>query len=105
MKKLKNTVRGKVYMMNELTETDYGTLGLALSKCHMLNGIVGDGKFKLCVISQDHIREAAQKGYLTMVLPFSFPIMSDGEVSELMQKMQDLQSIAWLKEQKKSDKQ
>jgi hypothetical protein len=85
---------------SNLTKTDYGTLGLALGKCQLLNGIISDGKFKLCVISQEHIKEAAQKGYITMVIPFGFPEMSDEEVSELMQKLQDGQSIAWLKEQR-----
>ena len=87
-------------MTEELTETDYGTLGLALGKCKLLNDIVGDGKFKLCVISTDHIKEAAQKGYITMVLPFGFPKMSNEEVSELMQKLHDGLDIAWLKEQR-----
>jgi hypothetical protein len=87
-------------MTPNLTETDYGTLVLALSKCRLLNDIVGDGKFKLCVISQEHIKEAAQKGYITMVIPFGFPEMNDEEVSELMQKLQDGQAIAWLKRQR-----
>jgi len=87
-------------MSDVLTETDYGALGLALGKCKLLNEIVEDGKFKLCVISVDHIKEAAQKGYITMVLPFGFPKMSNEEVSELMQKLHDNQDIAWLKEQR-----
>jgi len=87
-------------MTPALTETDCGTLALALMKCRFLNGMVDDGKFKLCVISQEHIKEAAQKGYLTMVLPFGFPEMGDEEISELMQKLQDMQSIAWLKGQR-----
>lgn len=85
---------------DELTETECGTLALALGKCQLLNDIVGDGKFKLCVISQDHINEVMQKGYITMVIPFGFPKMSNDEVSELLQKLQDGQSIAWLKEQR-----
>ena len=84
----------------DLTETDYGTLALALMKCQLLNSIVDDGKFKLCVISKDHIQEAAQKGYITMVVPFGFPKMSDEEVSELTKKLKECQDIAWLKEQK-----
>jgi hypothetical protein len=87
-------------MTPDLTETDCGTLALALMKCRFLNGIVDDGKFKLCVISKEHIKEAAQKGYVTMILPFGFPEMSDEETNELMQKLQDIQSIAWLKEQR-----
>jgi hypothetical protein len=87
-------------MTSDLTETDYGTLALALSKCQLLNGIVDDGKFKLCVIPKKHIKEAAQKGYITMIVPFGFPKMSDEETSELMQKLQDGQSIAWLKGQR-----
>jgi hypothetical protein len=88
-------------MSSDLTETDYVTLGLALGKCQMLNEIVGDGKFKLCVISKEHIKDVAQKGYITMVLPFGFPKISNEEVSELMKKLEDEQSIAWLKEQRK----
>jgi hypothetical protein len=91
-------------MTHELTETDYGTLALALGKCHLLNGIVDSGKFKLCVISTEHIKEVAQKGYLTMVLPFRFPEMSDEDTDELMQKLQDGQSVAWLKEQRGKNK-
>lgn len=87
-------------MISDLTETDYGTLGLALSKCKLLNEIVEDGKFKLCVISTDHIKEVAQKGYITIIVPFEFPKMSNEEVSELMQKLHDGQDIAWLKEQR-----
>jgi hypothetical protein len=87
-------------MTEELTETDYGTLALALGKCHLLNEIIGSGKFKLCVISTDHIKEAAQKGYIAMVLPFAFPEMNDEEADELMQKLCDCQSIMWLKEQR-----
>ncbi len=85
---------------DNLTEIDYGILALALSKCQLLNSIVEDGKFKLCVISQEHINEAAQKGYVTMVIPFEFPNMNDEEVDELLKKLGDHQSIAWLKEQK-----
>ena len=83
-----------------LTETECGTLALALGKCRLLNDIVEDGKFKLCVTPQEHINEASQKGYVTMVIPFGFPKMSDEEVSELLQKLGDQQSIAWLKEQR-----
>ena len=87
-------------MTPNLTETDYGTLVLALGKCHLLNDIVEDGKFKLCVISQKHIKEATQKGYVNMILPFGFPKLSDEETSELMQKLYDGQAIAWLKRQR-----
>jgi hypothetical protein len=34
-----------------------------------------------------------------MVLPFRFTEMSDEEMDELMKKLQDGQSVAWLKEQ------
>lgn len=85
---------------DDFTETDYGTLALALIKCQMLSGIVGDGKFKLCVIPQEHINEVMQKGYITMVIPFGFPKISDEEADELFKKLGDQQSIAWLKEQR-----
>lgn len=87
-------------MTRELSETDYGTLALALGKCHLINGIVDSGKFKLCVIPKEHIKEVARKGYITMVLPFGFPEMSDEETDELMQKLYDCKSIMWLKEQR-----
>ena len=87
----------------DFTETDYGIMGLAIGKCQLLNDIVKDGKFKLCVIPQKHIKEVAQKGYLTMVLPFGFPAMSDLEIEDLIQKLTDAQSIVWLKEQGEND--
>jgi hypothetical protein len=90
-------------MTTDLTETDCGILMLALGKCHLLNSIVEDGNFKLCVISSEHIKEVAQKGYLTMVLPFGFTGMNDEEVDKLMNKLQDAQSVAWLKEQRGKD--
>jgi hypothetical protein len=86
--------------MTDLTETDYGILTLALIKCRLFQEFTKDGEFKLCVVSKENIPLAAQKGYLTMVIPFGFPDMSDKEViNDLMQKLDVHQKIAWLKDQ------
>ena len=89
-------------MPDELTERDCGTLMAALTKCQLLREIVKDGKCKckLCVVTEDHLKEAVQTGHILMVLPFGFPDMGDDEMNSLMEKLHDLERLAWLKEQR-----
>jgi hypothetical protein len=85
--------------MTELTETDYGTLALALGKCRLMQDFTKDGDFKLCLIAKKNIPLIGT--LLTMVPPFGFPEMSDDEMHDLVQKLDELQKIAWFKEQPK----
>jgi len=92
-------------MPDELTEKDCGTLMSALTKCQMLREIVKNErcKCKLCVVTEDHLKAAVQTGHVLMVLPFGFPGIGEGEMNALMEKLHDLERLAWLKEQKKGD--
>ena len=89
-------------MSDELTERDCGTLMAALAKCQLLREIVKGGKCKckLCVVTEDHLKEAVQTGHILMVLPFGFPDMGDGEIDRLVEKLYDLERLAWLKERR-----
>ena len=89
-------------MSDGLTERDCGTLMAALTKCQMLREIVKNErcKCKLCVVTEDHLKEAVQTGHILMVLPFGFPDMGDDEMNALMEKLHDLERLAWLKEQR-----
>ena len=91
-------------MSDELTEKDCGTLMSALTKCQMLRDIVENErcKCKLCVITEDHLKAAVQTGHILMVLPFGFPEMSTEEDDELIEKLHDLERLAWLKEQRRA---
>ena len=89
-------------MSDELTERDCGTLMAALTKCQLLREIVKNEKCKckLCVVTEDRLKEAVQTGHILMVLPFGFPEMNVKEMDELMEKLHDLERLAWLKEQR-----
>ena len=89
-------------MSDELTERDCGTLMAALTKCQLLREIVKDGKCKckLCVVTEDHLKEAVQTGHILMALPCGFPEMNVKEMDELMEKLSDLGELAWLREQR-----
>ena len=88
-------------MADDLTEEELGTLSLALAKCQLINSSVKSGKFKLCIIPKEYVPKAAQQGFITMILPFGFPDMTDDQTLDLMEKLDDMQKCAWLKEQKK----
>lgn len=83
-----------------ITEIEYNTAILALAKCYMLQGFVKSGEFKMCIVAAEHVAPAAQKGFITMVLPFRFPEMTEEEYMALMQKLSDASELAWLREQK-----
>ncbi|MFB3897502.1 MAG: hypothetical protein ACE14V_14490 [bacterium] len=89
-------------MSDGLTERDCGTLMAALTKCQILREIVKNErcKCKLCVVTEDHLKEAVQTGHILMVLPFGFPEMNVKEMDELMEKLHDLERLAWLRGQK-----
>ena len=89
-------------LSNKLSERDCGTLMAALTKCQMLREIVKNErcKCKLCVVTEDHLKEAVQAGHILMVLPFGFPEMDMEEMGGLMQKLSDLGELAWLREQR-----
>ena len=91
---------------DELTKRDCDTLMAALTKCQLLRDIVKGGKCKckLCVVTEDHLKEAVQTGHILMVLPFGFPDMGDGEIDRLVEKLHDLERLAWLKEQKEGER-
>ena len=85
--------------MTDLTETEYSTLALALIKCDLLrNWVPRKGDYTLCVLTKENTRKAAQNGHIIISIPFGFPEMSDGEVHDLVQKLDELEKIAWLKE-------
>ncbi len=89
-------------MSDGLTERDCGTLMAALTKCQLPRDIVKGGKCKckLCVVTEEHLKEAVQTGHILMVLPFGFPEMNVKEMNELMEKLHDLERLAWLRGQK-----
>jgi hypothetical protein len=87
--------------MDELTESEYGICNLAIRKCTSLQGVVGSGKFKLCVVANENVPLAAKNGHVLMVLPFGFPKITDREESVLIEKLDEHQKIAWLKERRK----
>lgn len=87
----------------DLNDIEYNTLILALGKCRMLNDFVKDGKFKICILSKDHIKPAAQQGHILMVLPFAFPDLKCREYEILMKKLGDGSDLAWLRKQRKKN--
>lgn len=91
-------------MDDELLDIEYNTLILALGKCRMLNSFVKSGKFKICVLSKEHIKPAAQQGHILMVLPFSFPDLTDKEYEALMKNLGDGSDLAWLRKQRKKQR-
>lgn len=81
-------------------DTDYNILMLALAKCKMLGGFTRSGKYKLCVLAEEHIKLASQRGYILMVLPYGFPELSSRDYKELMKKLSDASDVAWLQQQR-----
>jgi hypothetical protein len=89
-------------MSDELTEMDYGTLGLALGKCLLLQEWIPKNRdYSLCVLTKENTNKAAQNGHILAVLPFGFPEMTDEEKIELMGKLEHGEKLAWLKNQPK----
>jgi hypothetical protein len=88
--------------IDDLTETDYGTLGLALGKCRILQEwIPKDGEFTMCILTKENAKKAAQQGLIIINLPFGFPDMTSEEYFALVGKLDNLEKIAWLKEQRR----
>lgn len=82
------------------TADELGLLGLALMKCHLLQEHLASKKFKLCFIAAENIKPAAQKGYITMILPFRFPETTDEQLHDLMKRIEDEEKLVWLQEHK-----
>jgi hypothetical protein len=85
-------------LMSSFTEPEIELFASALIKCHLLQEIIGDKKFKICVLAKDDIPKAVQAGLITMILRFSFKEVSDNQVSDILQKLDYEGKLAWLKE-------
>jgi hypothetical protein len=84
------------------TQSELGLFGLALMKCHMLQELLGKkGKYKLCVVTKENLPKATQQGHILMVLPFGFPETSDVDLSDILERLEEQEKLAWLREQKK----
>jgi hypothetical protein len=87
-------------MTRTFTEPELDLFASALAKCQLLQEIVGDKKFQLCVLAKDDVPKAAQAGYITMVLPFYFHEVSAEQVTDILQKIVTEGKLVWLEGQR-----